>query len=554
MVVIDELPFRFVGGLGFRSFCAVIQPKFVIPSRMTIARDVVHLYNSEMEKLKKELTKDDQRVCLTTDCWTSNQQIPYLCLTVHYIDSDWCLKKRILNFVQISNHKGETIAKLIEDCLHKWGIERVFTITMDNATANDVAVSILKRRVNGWEGSVLNGEYMHVRCCAHILNLIVSDGLKELHHSISAIRAAVRYIRLSTARVEKLSACVVKEKIDFKGKLVLDVPTRWNSTYKMLEVALKCQKAFERYEEEDSKYLQYFLEEEGGKKKFGPPSKIDWANASRFVEFLRSFYQATLKFSATKSVTSNCFYLELGEIFNLLKNLALTNDSLLLDMVSNMKKKFDKYWGNLDNTNLLLYVAAVLDPRYKLGYITYCLGCFYDAQTVSNFILKVQTLLRTLYAFYSKGEREISPIPKSFTSPNTLQRQDTLLSAFMKQKEQITFDESLNEVDRYLADESVNPLTPSFETLFWWKQNSIKYPVLSLIARDVLAVPISTVASESAFSTGGRILDPYRSSLNPKTVNMLVCTQNWLKSTNEGLVEQFFSDEDDELVQIGLIL
>ena len=113
---------------------------------------------------------------------------------MHYIDSDWCLKKRILNFVQISNHKGETIAKLIEDCLHKWGIEKVFTITVDNATANDVAVSILKRRVNGWEGSVLNGEYMHVRCCAHILNLIVSDGLKELHQSIFSIRATVRYI------------------------------------------------------------------------------------------------------------------------------------------------------------------------------------------------------------------------------------------------------------------------------------------------------------------------------------------------------------------------
>ena len=124
----------------------------------------------------------------------------------------------------------------------------------------------------------------------------------------------------------------------------------------------------------------------------------------------------------------------------------------------------------------------------------------------------------------------------------------------MRQKEHSTFDERLNEIDRYLADESVNPLTPSFDTLFWWKQNAIKYNVLSLIARDVLAVPISTVASESAFSTGGRILDPYRSSLNPKTVNMLVCTQNWLKSTNEGLVEQFFSDEEDELVQTGLIL
>ena len=74
------------------------------------------------------------------------------------------------------------MAKLIEDFLHKWGIEKVFTITVDNAIANDVAISILKKRVNGWEGYVLNGEYMHVRCSAHILNLIVSDGLKELHH------------------------------------------------------------------------------------------------------------------------------------------------------------------------------------------------------------------------------------------------------------------------------------------------------------------------------------------------------------------------------------
>ena len=51
-----------------------------------------------------------------------------------------------------------------------------------------------------------------------------------------------------------MCVCVAKEKIDFKGKLVLDVPTSWNSNYKILEVTLKCQKAFERYEEEDSKY------------------------------------------------------------------------------------------------------------------------------------------------------------------------------------------------------------------------------------------------------------------------------------------------------------
>ncbi|KAL7211527.1 hypothetical protein ACSBR2_014400 [Camellia fascicularis] len=43
-------------------------------------------------------------------------------------------------------------------------------------------------------------------------------------------------------------------------------------------------------------------------------------------------------------------------------------------------------------------------------------------------------------------------------------------------------------------------------------------------------MPISTVTSESVFNIGGRILDPFCSSLAPKMVEVLVCTQNWLRS------------------------
>ena len=72
-----------------------------------------------------------------------------------------------------------------------------------------------------------------------------------------------------------------------------------------------------------------------------------------------------------------------------------------------------------------------------------------------------------------------------------------------------------------------------FDILMWWKMKSSRYQVLSQIAHDVLAIPISTVASESTFSTGGAYLDLFHSSLSPNTVEALICTQNWLKNAKK---------------------
>ncbi|CAL5432020.1 unnamed protein product [Camellia sinensis] len=62
-----------------------------------------------------------------------------------------------------------------------------------------------------------------------------------------------------------------------------------------------------------------------------------------------------------------------------------------------------------------------------------------------------------------------------------------------------------------------------FDILGLWKANSSKYHMLFQLARDVLAMPVSTVASESAFSMGGCILDLVRSSLSPTMVELCGC-------------------------------
>ncbi|XP_019150687.1 PREDICTED: zinc finger BED domain-containing protein RICESLEEPER 3-like [Ipomoea nil] len=82
-----------------------------------------------------------------------------------------------------------------------------------------------------------------------------------------------------------------------------------------------------------------------------------------------------------------------------------------------------------------------------------------------------------------------------------------------------------------------------FDVLRWLKVNSDRFPILSKMARDVLAVPISTVASESAFSTSDRVLDAIRSSLTPKIVEALVCAQDWLRAPNHPIfVEENLDD------------
>ena len=102
----------------------------------------------------------------------------YMVITTHFINKKWELHKRILNLTPISNHKGEAIGKLIEKCMIDWGIESLFTIIMDNASANEKTVNYLKKKLGNWSWDLLalNVLYLHMRCLAYITNLIMKDG------------------------------------------------------------------------------------------------------------------------------------------------------------------------------------------------------------------------------------------------------------------------------------------------------------------------------------------------------------------------------------------
>lgn len=539
MIIIDEFPFSVVQYEGFAAFVYSLQPKFTLPSRVTVSRDCMELFLEEKKKVMRLIKSE--RICLTTDTWTSITNLTYMCLTAHWIDKDWKLQKRILSFCVVPNHKGKTIGKMIENRLLDWGIEKLLTVTVDNASANDGAIDYVRKNTKGWKGTILDDEFLHMRCCAHILNLIVRAGLEHQSDSIFRIRNAIRYVRSSPSRLDMFKRCASVVKIESKSLLCLDIETRWNSTYKMLETAIKFEKSFERLKDDDLEYMMYFscdemqsdevnVEDDLGievsarknKKKLGAPIGRDWEAARVFVKFLKLFYDVTLKFSGTLNVTSNLFFKELVVVQASLHTLSTQSDSNVSLMAKKMKEKFSKYWENLGKLNFLLYVAVILDPRYKMTFMKWCLNQVYVAsmtdkdRTPSTVMLdEVKKSFNRLYTYFASSEEEEQSNGNPSPSTSRIDMPDidnlglslSLPSQFASFLEETEYSDNKSELDKYLEAKCVKDHA-SFESLDWWSQNSKEFPALARMARDVLVVPVSTVASESTFSTGGRILIP----------------------------------------------
>ncbi|KAM3199980.1 hypothetical protein P3L10_032340 [Capsicum annuum] len=114
-------------------------------------------------------------------------------------------------------------------CLRDWGIDKIFTITVDKSSSNNVTEKELAKIFTKRGTNFMNGEHLHVRCMAHIINLIVQDGLKVTGVSIKKVRKEVKYIRQSAARCKRFQECCEDVDINSKKSLCLDVSTRWNS-------------------------------------------------------------------------------------------------------------------------------------------------------------------------------------------------------------------------------------------------------------------------------------------------------------------------------------
>ncbi|KAG8654255.1 hypothetical protein MANES_05G115701v8 [Manihot esculenta] len=261
-------------------------PYYQKVSHATARKDYFSAYEIEKKKVKA-LLKDTDKVSVTTDLWKSGQHISYMVVTTHFMDSEWKLQKYTLNFCDVPPpHTGVVICDVLQKCLVEWGIEdKVWTISVDNVSYNDVAVRMLKYNPAYNNSLALHGKLFHVRCCAHILNLLVQDSLSEIVDIIKNVHESVKHLVASESHRLIFSEIAKQLKLPSK-KLLLDS-------------ALEFKDVFPQYQQRDSSYT-YLLSED------------DWQKIKEVCSFLEEFNEVTNVISA---------------------------------MVGKMKCKFDKYWN-----------------------------------------------------------------------------------------------------------------------------------------------------------------------------------------------------------------
>jgi hypothetical protein len=433
-------------------------------------------------------------------------------LTCHYIDDNWKVQKKIIRFYFIKTpHDALNMYIVMLKSIRYYNIEdKLFSITIDNASVNTSMMDSLQEYLFTQQ-MLVNGQLFHVRCAAHVLNLIVKDGLHVVECVIDNVRESVKYIKGSQSRKETFEEIIAEMGISFKKRPSLDVPTRWNSTYLMLKSALPLRTTFHELGVQDLNYKY-------------PPSSQEWERAEVVCNLLKVFKRGTKVVFGSKYPTSNLYFHQIWEVRQVLKESASSTNPIIASMVREMQKKFDKYWRISYLTNC---IPVILDPRFKFGFIDFHLKQAFG-DYADTYITRVDIALANLFAAYSSQTRD------GFEHIN--QQSDTMSTAQgypwsdWSHYLSIQSKQGSNELDRYLQDELFPCDEEGFDILHWWKMHSPKYLILARIARDVLAIPASTVASESAFSTGSRIISDYRSNLSSKIVEALVCLQDWFRT------------------------
>ncbi|GJQ96003.1 zinc finger BED domain-containing protein RICESLEEPER 2-like protein [Tanacetum coccineum] len=534
LVIQRGLPFNhFDHEQTTRVFQNTMQPRYTHVSRSTLKRDAMKLWVAAKQATIDGFANLNTRVNLTTDVWSAPHNLPgsYMCVTAHWIEpSTWQMMKRVISFEEFpSPHTGTNLKYMLEKVFVIYGLqEKIMSITLDNASNNTSAMEKLILKYN----PPMAGRFYHSRCVAHIINLVVQAGLKVpiINQMKESFKQMLKDVFKSGDKIRKryIRICRDADKPCYSPNW--DVDTRWNSTFEMFESGLK--------QKTTLAYFHDILVNKNGRrfKKF--PVEY-WVMIEMLNPLLEVFQNATVILSGVYYPTSPLVLQQIFFISCKLSDLELEG-GLLSCMVKPMKKKLRKYFENMPP---IITCSAALNPCFNVSGVDYLIENIsrdlefqddgFATRSLDWFHESFQGLYNMYYTKYGTNHTQSTSGGGSSSGVSRDPYARLLHGLKGHTKKKARNDPTMSsEYEQYLKADFVSHLHPkdfaTFDVLGFWKAKENQFPVLSRMAMDILSVQASSVASESAFSTSGRLLTIRRTRLTPESLEMCMCLKDHL--------------------------
>ena len=508
--VIDSCrPLSTISDPGFVRLLGFTEPDFTVPSR-THLTSLMKKRHADGKSELKELLKDATGLALTTDGWTSSSTHSYLTYTAHFIDKDWTLNGVVLQTAVFQGgHTAVRLAQHFTGVLDGYDIpwHLVVAVTHDEA-ANMVAAANRLEDDVGCKSQV---------CMAHRLQTVIRhavDKTNGVDKVLSAARKLVGHFKHSALASDALYQKQLQLEPSVRPKRVVqDVPTRWNSSFYMLERLLEIRTALtvlltDVLATPKREYRDLLLKDN------------QWSAAEHLVAILRPFELATTVGSGQQYTTISIMLPIVTKLNAGVKRLAQSADSVMArSFASTLQVGLEKKFSLTHfATSSIPVVTCALDPRFR---------------NLPFLEPEERDVVRKNLLLMSVKDRSV-PAPSSRSIETPAKKSCSLaqlLSSDVPSDDDSSDDEDSGsqaskleeQVERQLAVYFTEEAVP-FDTnpLEWWKLHASRFPDVSALARKFLAVPGTSVPSEAVFSSAGVLVSKLRSSLHPDNVDALI--------------------------------
>ncbi|KAH7650980.1 Tam3-transposase (Ac family) protein [Dioscorea alata] len=459
---------------------------------------ILEVFRSMREDIKASLEQINSKVSITLDFWTSCEQLYYMCVKCHWIDENWYPHKVLLDVCHIPYpFTGPEIFQVLIKVLKMYNIDnRVLSCTHDNSQHAVHACRMLSEELDAQKAP-----FCYIPCAARTLNLIIEDGLRTPKPILSKIREFVIQLNSSAEIAQDFKQIAVTYQ-EGLWKLPLDASASWSGDYTMLDIVCKASNSMDTAirKHEETFGSRHLL------------SSTEKSVINLLHSYFEPFYKITTNLCASKVQSIGLVLFFMDHVFEVI---GACRDSCRNEWLKSAADDMATRTRSFNNHayNSFTFMAAVLDPRIKRELIPESLNSEKNLEEARDHFSR----------HYSPNQ--FPCITNTYTGRDTEEVGVSFAEEIARKRRRASMIAATDELTQYLTE----PLVPiASDVLDWWRVNATRYPRLSVMARDYLAVQGTSVEPEELFSSKGDDIRKQQFSLPHMSMQPLMCIKSWL--------------------------